>query len=328
MNLSSSRFSSRSAELVLHRFVSANISAGGRTFGGNAASPDLQSDGYALDLLGGDLSRLQGPAAPLLWQHDTNSIAGRILSISATATEMPFQAELLAPGASAVADKLARELRGGAPYGASLSFTIDEWEPIVPGKPKAGRCATKWTALELSLCSVPVDPKAIVTSRARRNRNMDAFTAAQAHAEQAVEAHRAVGRHNSEMADALERLQDHHRALGTGLRAFRRALEAGDAEQAIECQSRCSRSIAGVAHESRLLRGRHDDAMEAHAGLARAMEDADSALIQTSGGMGDDQGSRSYRRRQVELSRLRVRDDDFSRRQRDLEKLRLNAPTA
>jgi hypothetical protein len=328
--------------VILNRFVSANLqSVGEREFGGNAASPDLQADGYALDLRGGDLSRLQGPAAPLLWQHDVDSMIGRVTSIRATATAVPFRAQFLAAGASEVADKRCRELKGGAPYGASLSFSIDAWEPLVPGR-NAGRRATKWTALELSLCAVPVDPKAIVTERARRA--LGGLKGAMAACDRALDEHRAAGRHQDAMSDSLERLAEHRRQGGTAVRALKNMLEADDQndepdngengeDQMQDCFGRCQRSIHGMSRELKAIGAGHADALEAHAGLTRALREAEAAMGSTSsqGSAGIDSGtSRSAdvdrRRRQAEALKLAApHDDDFLRRQRALEAIELAA---
>ncbi|HWS69489.1 MAG TPA: hypothetical protein VN325_42530 [Steroidobacteraceae bacterium] len=106
-----------------------------------------------------------------------------------------------------------------------MSFSIDAWEPLVPGR-NAGRRATKWTALELSLCAVPVDPKAIVTERARRA--LGGLQGAMHAVDSAIDEHRAMARHHGGMTDALERLDEHRRQGGTHLRALRSMLEAED----------------------------------------------------------------------------------------------------
>ena len=152
--------------VVLHRFVDAAVSSvGEREFRGNAGSPDLQTDGFELDLLGGDLSRLQG--GPLLWTHGEDGgdpLIGTVTRMTATAQELPFTAEFLPAGVDPLADDLCRKLKAGAPYGMSLGFTIEEYERLPGG---AGMRALKWSALELSLCAVPVDSKAVITARAR-----------------------------------------------------------------------------------------------------------------------------------------------------------------
>ena len=154
--------------VVLHRFVDAAVSSvGEREFRGNAGSPDLQTDGFELDLLGGDLSRLQG--GPLLWTHGEDGgdpLIGTVTRMTATAQELPFTAEFLPAGVDPLADDLCRTLKAGAPYGMSLGFTIEEYERLPGG---AGMRALKWTALELSLCAVQVDAKAVVP-RARAAR--------------------------------------------------------------------------------------------------------------------------------------------------------------
>ena len=151
---------------TFHRYVDAAMRAvGPREFRGNAGSPDLQTDGFELDLLGGDLRRMQG--GPLLWAHGQDGgdpIIGTVRSMRATATELPFTAEFLPAGLDALADDICRKLKAGAPYGVSLGFTVEEYQRLPGG---VGMRAVKWTALELSLCAVPVDGKAVITERAR-----------------------------------------------------------------------------------------------------------------------------------------------------------------
>lgn len=316
---------------IIYRFV--GVKADGRTFGGNATSPDLQSDGYALDPMGCDLSRMKGPTSPLLWQHDTNSIVGKVTDIRATETAMPFKAKFLDAGASQLADKLCRELKGGAPYGVSVGFEIDDWKPL--GNGKKGRLATKWTLLELSLCSVPVDPKAIITERARRA--MSGVQAAMNACDRATAEHRAVGRHHGEMSDELSRLDQHRQTAGTALRGLKRALDAqtsagqsdGESDDPYdvgEAQAQCQRSVEAIGRSLKAVADRHGDATDAHTAMKRALREVATAYgsgpVQTSSGLTDGESAdRAHRRRQVEVLELAAptADDDYSRRQRALE---------
>lgn len=309
----------RMSGTIIHRYAAGNLQAvGARQFRGIAATDALCADGYALDIAGGNLDRLQNGA--LSWNH--REPIGSILETSKAQHEIRFLAEFDSAGVDPEVDVLCRKLKDGGIKGVSLSFDVRESVPLPGGR---GLRATKWDALEIALCLVGVDPGAQITQRSQAMlRTSDAMTAQLAHLEQAIEARRAVGRHHAEMADTVGRLQDHDSNAGTALRAARRAAAAGDTQTAIECVGRCNRSLDGMKHESRLLGDRHNDAVEAHTNLARAVEDADDALVQSSGGTADDQGGRSadFRRRQRRLAEL----SDFERRQRQLEVLRLAAP--
>jgi hypothetical protein len=328
--------------VILHRFLPAAVQTVGELeFGGTAGSGDLlPDDGYALDPKGADFSRLQSGTAPLLWAHDTDLIIGRVLSIRVAGNVFPFRATFPAPGASAFADEKRQLLKAGAINGVSLGFVIDASEPIDPRRPNGGRRATKWRGLEISLCAMPVDPKGVVTERARRN--MDAITKAQLAATTAQDEHRAGSRHHAAIAESLERLDEHRRAVGGHLRAFQQALEAKNDQQAQECQARCRRSMQGVERELRAIGDRHLDATDAHQALCRAMNDCWTALGADSGpvtskGLNDTepqldaQGSRSqsadYKRRQRDLDSAKLAmsssDEEYTRRQREAEALGL-----
>jgi hypothetical protein len=317
--------------IVLQRFIRSSFSpVGPREFRGNAGSPDLQSDGIALDLLGADLSRMQG--GPLLWSHGRDApdpLIGTVKQMTATATELPTLAEFLPAGVDEFVDDLCRKLKAGAPYGLSLSFTIEEFERLPGG---VGLRATAWTAYELSLCAVPVDSKAVITARAKKDAIMQKALNS---CDTALDEHRAAGPHHSALADSVERLAEHRSRAGSGLRALHRAIAAGDADQAAECHARCQRSLDSMARELHTIGDRHQDATDAHGALMRAMRDVGGALGSDTqqGGTEDDEGSRShssdFRRRQQQLADFRSATPglaDYSRRQRQLEALELNAP--
>jgi hypothetical protein len=91
------------------------------------------------------------------------------------------------------------------------------------------------------------------------------------------------------------------------------ALESGDAERAADHHARCMRSLAGVNRELKAIGNRHADSLEGFANIARAMRsaaeamqlDEDTTAVQTSsGGLHDDTGSRSDRRRRLRVLAL------------------------
>lgn len=155
---------------IIYRAASAVAAVGDLEFEGNAASPDLLADGFALDMGGANLDRLKDHG-PLLWGHNPDQIIGRITSIRATTTGLPFRATFPPPGASALADEKRNLVKSGIINSVSLGFGVDEAEPITPGRPRDGIRAVRWTVYELSLVSVPADPKAVITARQRRPGN-------------------------------------------------------------------------------------------------------------------------------------------------------------
>jgi HK97 family phage prohead protease len=303
---------------MLHRFVPTQLEQVGELeFGGNAGSGDVQDDGYALDLRGGDLSRLQSGNAPLLWSHNTDAVIGRVLSIRVANNALPFKATFPPEGANELADQKRKLLKGGVLRGVSLGFTIDAWEPISPSRPSAGRRATKWTGLELSLCAIPVDAKAVVTERAMR-RNMNAITKALIAATTAQDEHRAGSRHHVAIQQALHRAEEKHRDAGNHLRRMKRALEEGNHDEAQDSYERCQQCIRAAERESRAILDVHGDALESYGAVARAMREAWSALgadsgpVTSKGGLKDtepdlDDVPKGRRRRKRNLDLLRLK---------------------
>lgn len=299
---------------IIHRFVDSGLQVvGNREIRGIAATSDLQEDGFALDMAGANVDRFKDGKGPLIDNHVTPNILGVVTDLSKTATTMPFRARLSSEGVSDLADQRYREIRDGVANYFSIGFIVDESVALDPRKPYGPCRATKWTLYEISLASIPVDPKAVVTARSRRA--IGGMQAALNACDRALDQHRAGGRHHVAMNDALERLAEHRAHAGTAMRAYRAAIESKDPETAIECQARCNRAIEGMGRELRAIGERHADASDAHSALTRAMREVDKALggaaIQNSDGVDDDQGSRSRR-------------DDFNRRQRRLRVLQLS----
>lgn len=152
---------------MIRRFIGPIQPVGPREFSGIAATSDMQDDGYALDMEGANLERFANCKGPLIDNHLATNILGVITSISPAATNLPFTARFSSAGVSTLADQRCRELKDGVANFFSIAFVIDEWEPYDPRRPAAGRRATRWTLLEISLANVPVDAKAVVTARHR-----------------------------------------------------------------------------------------------------------------------------------------------------------------
>jgi HK97 family phage prohead protease len=150
---------------MLYRTIQRSArSIGAREFTGVAATSDLQDDGFALVMSGGDISRLRNNGV-LLFNHDTARIIGRITSIRATATNLLFGASFASPGVSRHADEACGLLKESILTNISLGFNVDKAEPINPQRRADGMLATKWTAYEISLVAVGMDVGASVTER-------------------------------------------------------------------------------------------------------------------------------------------------------------------
>src|SRR4051812_46293224 len=133
-------------------------------FEGIAATDALCDDGYALSIPAGDITRFTDGKGPLLLEHKRNQIIGTA-SLRKTAHAVMLHGEFASPGVSQIADDARRLLKDGVLRGLSMTFAIKESERM-GAAPRDGRRVTKWTALEVSLCSVPMDAGAVVTARA------------------------------------------------------------------------------------------------------------------------------------------------------------------
>src|SRR4051794_13875238 len=203
-------------EQTLFRF--ANFSTvGSLEFEGIAATDELCSDGYALSIPGGNISRFSGGKGPLLLEHKTNQIVGTA-SLRKTQHAVMLRGKFASPGVSQVADEARRLLKDGVLRGLSISVSIHKSEPMSTLSRK-GRRATEWTAMEVSVCSVPLDAGAVVTQRAlsemlaRSGRRLSAETERCLRA--ALESHTAAMKSHSdaikcsrETRDMIEELLD------------------------------------------------------------------------------------------------------------------------
>src|SRR3954451_19503902 len=184
---------------TLMRFASVS-SLGLLEFEGIAATDALCDDGYALSIPGGDISRFSDSKGPLLLEHKRNQIIGTA-SLRKTAHAVMLHGEFASPGVSQIADDAHRLLKDGVLRGLSMTFAIKQSERM-GASPRDGRRVTKWTALEVSLCSVPMDAGAVVTARAmsellaRSGRRLSAETEQCLRA--ALEQHQAAMKSHSE----------------------------------------------------------------------------------------------------------------------------------
>ena len=158
--------------MMQYRYVARGVQQLGELeIEGVAATSDLQDDGIALVMAGGNLTRFRN-GAPLLFSHDPTAIIGRISSITATVTTLTFRATFPTPGVSARADEARGLAKDGILTGVSLGFGVDKSEPLAGG---GGRRATAWTGYEISLVAVPLDVGATITARALRARRGEAL---------------------------------------------------------------------------------------------------------------------------------------------------------
>ena len=148
--------------ILTREIVSRFSGVGDLGFKAIAATDGLQSDGFALQMpAGADISRLNSGRANLLMSHE--EIIGKIRRAWFEPGKLMFEGEFPAPGVSKYADENRALLKAGHLSSTSLSFVVQD-KVKIPG----GYRATKWTALEVSLCAVPVDPGSYVTERAHR----------------------------------------------------------------------------------------------------------------------------------------------------------------
>jgi phage head maturation protease len=289
-----------------HRFVAADgsaIATSQRTISGIAATSDLcKQDGVALVIAGANLDRFTAGLGKLLDEHDPRSLLGVVTDVTKGIC-LRFDVRLSAPGVSELADEKWRQIQGNDLGAFSIGFTVDAHEPI-PG----GVRATRWTLHEISLVSLPVDPKCILTAKAPKGtRSMNKSKHAIANVDTALEEHRAASRHHTDMAEAMDRLDTHRRAAGTALRGLHQALESADPTQTGECVTRCKRSLEGMTRELRSIGDRHGDLQDAHQAMCRALREATPAVteIQTSSGVEDEASSGERSKRLREARQLR-----------------------
>jgi HK97 family phage prohead protease len=305
----------------------------------------IARDGHILVPQGARLDNYRSNPV-FLWNHDVDNFpVGKAESVTVQGQQIVALVRFPPTGISARADECRGLVKSGFINGVSVGFDPLDGQPLNPQKPRAGMRVTDWELLECSFCCVPVDADAVVTARAekgtdRTRRSLSGMQSAALACDRALDEHRSAGRHHSEMADAIGRLDGHRAQAGTNLRAYKQALDKGDSETAIECQTRCQRSIEGMSRELRAIGDRHSEAMDSHEAMQRALREAANlhgrgGPSQTSNGLGDGEsrarrskwGDADYRRRQVEVLELAAgpRNDEHARRLRQIEYLELAA---
>jgi hypothetical protein len=145
----------------LHRMTPLNAAALGELeFVCIAATDRLADDGYALDMAGADLSWFGSGNATLLYMHDPTAVVGRIVSASASGSNLRARCTFAPAGISDLADEVRGLVKSGVLNAVSIGFSVEAASPMA-----GGRLATAWTPYELSCCSTPMDFGALITAR-------------------------------------------------------------------------------------------------------------------------------------------------------------------
>ena len=108
-----------------------------------------------------DLTRLQ-EIGVVLFNHDRDYVLGKILDVWISDKRGYAKVEF---DTDEDAEKIFQKVKSGTLKGVSVSYSIDSLEEVAANKTSAdgqfqGPCyiARKWTALEISIVSVPADP--------------------------------------------------------------------------------------------------------------------------------------------------------------------------
>lgn len=157
----------RYAGVPLRRQVSASISQlNDRQVDIRMMTSGLKDDGWDLPAANVNLARyLQNPIQ--LFSHDPNFPVGNNSNIRIVGDSITARCTFARQGVSARIDEVAALVKDGVIRACSIGFDPVQSELIDPKNPRGGRRATKWSLLECSFVSVPLDPAAIVTGRGR-----------------------------------------------------------------------------------------------------------------------------------------------------------------
>lgn len=126
----------------------------------------LARDGHVLVPGGARLENFR--ANPIvLWHHNPDIPIGNVEDIAIEGDRIRARVRFAPLGISEAADRYRGLVKAGVVRAVSVGFDPIEGKPINPSKPKGGQRFTQWELWELSFCSVPVDPGALVTARAK-----------------------------------------------------------------------------------------------------------------------------------------------------------------
>jgi HK97 family phage prohead protease len=126
----------------------------------------LARDGHILIPQGCRLDNYQ--ANPIvLWSHDPDKPIGNAENATVGAGQIAARVRFAPLGISPKADEIRGLTKAGVIRAVSVGFEPLEMEPLDPKKPRGGQRISAWELLELSFVSVPADPGAMVTARAK-----------------------------------------------------------------------------------------------------------------------------------------------------------------
>ena len=99
-----------------------------------------------------------------LWQHNAAAPIARCSSIGPVGAQLIAVMDFPPPGTSNLSDECLRLAKAGIVSAVSIGFLPLQWAPLAKG----GFRFIRWELLELSLCSVPSNPDALVIGRSMR----------------------------------------------------------------------------------------------------------------------------------------------------------------
>ena len=109
-----------------------------------------------------DLTRLQ-ELGVMLFNHDRNTVIGKILSVELDKDERKLRASVQFDE-DEESDKIYQKVKSGTLKGVSVGYMVNVWEDVAEGATSTdgrftGPCsvATRWTPYELSIVSIPAD---------------------------------------------------------------------------------------------------------------------------------------------------------------------------
>jgi len=133
-----------------------------------AGTSNRARDGHVVDMRGMDTSAFMR-SGTILWAHDTKEPVGTPVSCRVdSAGNLRLVLDFAPAGVSETADEIRRLVKAGVIRNMSIGFDPIEAEPLDPRHPRGGLHITRSELLEVSFCSIPIDPGAIVTARAKR----------------------------------------------------------------------------------------------------------------------------------------------------------------
>ena len=121
-----------------------------------STKPIRQSFGFTeiLDLSGIDTSRVDSGVCPLLLNHDTGLILGRVLAVWRIGNTLRCRCEL---GSTPTALQYGPDIVGGLLRGVSCRYTLDSYLQSVGPDGEQVVTVTAWELLEVTIAAVPAD---------------------------------------------------------------------------------------------------------------------------------------------------------------------------